>query len=1309
MANTMLKSLKFAQILNGRLSLRSAKYFPGQYIIRSYTSVRQGKSYATAAYKFAGEEESGTKRNDTNSMKDMESVDHALSRIDSLIRGNGRTQLKNIEQIFSAVNKEITTSTHALYLLRSCKYCYDEPPSKRIELVKQIWNRYQELGVEFDVRHYNALLDAHIVNGINFDPAELLASMEDLNIEPNKDTYMLVMKKYCQDGNISGASEIVEYMKEKQIPADENVFNYLIEGHIKNNDIAGALEMLDVMRSSNLEPTADTHSVLACGYAAIGNTDEMMSHLKQCKNVDSAEHYLKVIDVLAGLENHELIDEVLTLILDKERYQQEFVNSAVELIHKNKIEAAYKLSTASHSSYYVEGVNIFIKQLIKVEKEPSEVIKYCERVLKENRSKNIFMIAARVSIDYQKFDYVLPLLQKMQSRGHDMRPLSFSPLFVSAKKAGSPEGAYAILKVMCELGVPCDFKTYIEQVFPSMGVCHPKEILNKVKKSGQAFEAAADALFAYYCSLGELDYADQLTEIFPVMASNACNKELISLDNNISLEKRPTYLKVLRYMFMEQDFNQSDIQGKLLSELILRKTRLLEMLLNKYEDLSFSDSVLSVCRHEITQRNPQKLVYLQRLRLLSSERQNLFQHKTISVEDEDKYISHLQEKNMSCRSFLVKRIFHHIKEKNVARVQALLSLFDELEYDYTPLMLSNLVGLWSAAGDTEKAKEALEKLVAIFPNFKLDLGKSLDYVTLLIKYEKFDESYEALKNFLKLPYTYPYNDIVTRSIRNFTIALSSTQDVEFVKKMQSLIVPLTKEFGTKNALLDSTVLFYLLKNDLKSALDEFRSIIKNHRVPVCLNSFLKRCIAGNEMEILQNVIDLTTSCSGKSYALLELAVAFIENHNTQHAVKVIESLGTEIDFKVLDRVCEKLSSLNKLQELENLIFITKSLDHVNREQLYCHAFRACANRKDFERIAKLFETMKKEVIEPDSKTMKYLKDLFEKSNQAVPLSLIAKDQSEVNSIVTEATKPFIEYLESGNVEAALEELSGLKKGYIRTLSIKTLTDLVDLCVENNRGQNLAFNTQAMSYIIDNAKDVLKPILEKYAESGVVEKFVNISSFIPDFSLMSVNFNYHFSKAFISSGQYENLLLHLEEHFNKKNRLFSPVAFQELLKHPEYEDRVYNLAVKYLEESDLSTPMATVWAHYFSNENYKKADELYKKHCFNIDRVDSIVLKTIKKNESVSLAKEYVNFVKTTSLRPRLKERAYGAAIDLLVFKGMYDEAAELVVESEKQSLLLNKYYLSTLVTLKNALEKENKPVPFTLSLDVSSESNSDSE
>lgn len=66
-------------------------------------------SYATAAYKVAVNEDFGMRNNDTVSStdkKDIQSVDEAIARIDSLIRRNGRTQMKNINKIFPSLTNK---------------------------------------------------------------------------------------------------------------------------------------------------------------------------------------------------------------------------------------------------------------------------------------------------------------------------------------------------------------------------------------------------------------------------------------------------------------------------------------------------------------------------------------------------------------------------------------------------------------------------------------------------------------------------------------------------------------------------------------------------------------------------------------------------------------------------------------------------------------------------------------------------------------------------------------------------------------------------------------------------------------------------------------------------------------------------------------------------------------------------------------------------------------------------------------------------------------------------------------------------
>lgn len=62
---------------------------------------------------------------------------------------------------------------------------------------------------------------------------------------------------------------------------------------------------------------------------------------------------------------------------------------------------------------------------------------------------------------------------------------------------------------------------------------------------------------------------------------------------------------------------------------------------------------------------------------------------------------------------------------------------------------------------------------------------------------------------------------------------------------------------------------------------------------------------------------------------------------------------------------------------------------------------------------------------------------------------------------------------------------------------------------------LSSSVHIMTYIIENPKEILKPLLEKYSESGDIEKLISVASIIPDFSLRATNFNSFFCQAFVT--------------------------------------------------------------------------------------------------------------------------------------------------------------------------------------------------
>lgn len=87
------------------------------------------------------------------------------------------------------------------------------------------------LGFQFNVNHYNALIEIYIENEKDFSPTSILSEMLNNNVQPNTLTYEYLLTYYCSKGNVSDANKILHYFKENEIPINEKTFSSLIIGN----------------------------------------------------------------------------------------------------------------------------------------------------------------------------------------------------------------------------------------------------------------------------------------------------------------------------------------------------------------------------------------------------------------------------------------------------------------------------------------------------------------------------------------------------------------------------------------------------------------------------------------------------------------------------------------------------------------------------------------------------------------------------------------------------------------------------------------------------------------------------------------------------------------------------------------------------------------------------------------------------------------------------------------------------------------------------------------------------------------------
>ncbi|KAF0027109.1 hypothetical protein F2P81_019850 [Scophthalmus maximus] len=229
--------------------------------------------------------------------KQTHQFDWALAKLDHSVRRTGRITKTLLLSVFHDIcSTGYHNGNQALLLLRSCGSLLPEVPlEERTVLVHSMWEKLQELGVQLDVSHYNALLKVYLQNEFKFSPTDFLTKMEAAKVYPNRVTYQRLIEAYCQNGDIEGASTILGFMKTKGLPITEAVFNSLVTGHGRADDIESAKSILSVMQGAGIEPGPDTYLSLLTIFAEKGDLDSLEKVRVVSKHEHAAdEHFVQV-------------------------------------------------------------------------------------------------------------------------------------------------------------------------------------------------------------------------------------------------------------------------------------------------------------------------------------------------------------------------------------------------------------------------------------------------------------------------------------------------------------------------------------------------------------------------------------------------------------------------------------------------------------------------------------------------------------------------------------------------------------------------------------------------------------------------------------------------------------------------------------------------------------------------------------------------------------------------------------------------------------------------------------------------------
>ncbi|XP_066034599.1 leucine-rich PPR motif-containing protein, mitochondrial isoform X2 [Chamaea fasciata] len=446
--------------------------------------------------------------------------DWALNKVDNSVRKTGRVPKALLLRIFQEVSKAgCPGSNQTLLLLQSCGAVLPEVlSSERTELAHMIWDRMKELGAVYDTSHYNALLKVYLQNEHKFSPTEFLARMEEANVQPNRVTYQRLIAAYCNEGDIEGASKILGFMKSKDLPITEAVFSSLVKGHARSGDMKSAENILSVMRMAGVEPGPDTYLSLLNVYAEKGDADSIKKTLEQVQKTEGYlmdRILMQVIFSLAKAGFPQHIEDIRGRIRFERELIPDVMNLCLTLVTHGFEDISFSiLKSLSHLSRGdVDQGSFFLQHCVNRDLPVSKLKQFCNELKEAKMHSTPLPFVLRCALEANRSALAIDVMKMMKEEGLPLRPHYCWPLLVAYEKEKNLKGIFEVLKLMHKLGVELDAETYTDYVFKNFADTETAHA--QLKENGCLFESVG----LYVAELRTEALRGRLDKVLSIMSS----------------------------------------------------------------------------------------------------------------------------------------------------------------------------------------------------------------------------------------------------------------------------------------------------------------------------------------------------------------------------------------------------------------------------------------------------------------------------------------------------------------------------------------------------------------------------------------------------------------------------------------------------------------------------------------------------------------------------------------------------------------------------------------------------------------------
>nr|XP_061794346.1 leucine-rich PPR motif-containing protein, mitochondrial [Nerophis lumbriciformis] len=937
--------------------------------------------------------------------KQAQHFDWALAKLDNSVKRTGRITKTMLQRIFHDICRTgYPSGNHALLLLRSCGSLLPEMAlEERTELAHRFWDKLQELGAQYDVSHYNALLKVYLQNEFKFSPTDFLAKMEAASVIPNRVTYQRLIAAYCQDGDIEGASKILGFMKTKDLPITEAVFNALVTGHARAGDIESAKNILSVMRGAGIQPGPDTFVCLLNGYAEKGDMDSLKKTLEEAETADCNlmdRDIMNVISTLAKAGHKQHIPEMVERLRHDRGYIPGAMNLCLSLITQGHDDTSF-LILKSFPSFISDDLNadsanlgnFFLRHCINMNTPLEKISHYCKELRDANLHTSPLIFALLCALEAKKTDLSLNLMRKLKEENLPIRPHYFWPLLTQHIKDKNEAGVVGVVKGMQALDVTPDLDTLSTYVYPAFSSVEAARLA--LKEAGISLDSerfqyseirimAASNLAQLYTMLSDPSHPPLDMGVFRGNLIRGFRKsddtesmvkltQLLYTDQRFSKETAKPADTVSYFLYnLIDSMSESDVQAQ---EDKLRNY------INQLQakNIFISANIYRGIRNLLEARHVPELIK-DIIKLVNPNKQlsNGLEGKVTFLEAK---LAGLKAENKPFSSTLKQIIQVLAIEENLDYA---LELKQQHEHEMTDGAYAILINLCCRHNNVEEALNLKEEMSRRDSSAVLDASKYIALVKVLARNGRVEEAMDMLKEMKE-------NDVVLNDSHVTMLAdvlnvAASNGGAPAVQRLQDTIFTLGLA-KTTTALCTPLISAYMNSNDLPGALDALLECHRRYGHLPRIHDIFVSLVEKGDTELLQKAMDVLSRERGEMTMLYDLFFAFLQTGRYREACKIIETPGLRAKPGRLQWYAERCIYNHQMDALEQMVYLTSRLFGCDRDEMYSYLLTLCKETNDWKKAEAVWTKIQEENVIPRERTLRMLAEVLKSNGQEVPFEV----------------------------------------------------------------------------------------------------------------------------------------------------------------------------------------------------------------------------------------------------------------------------------------------------------------------------------